>query len=145
MPEITGQGTEFRRWDSGAGTWEKMADIQNINGPTMTRDTIDVTTLDTTGGYRKFIAGLRDAGELTMTMNFARDTYETMKGDFESDTEQNYEIILPDADNTSLEIVGLVTNLPLSIAPNEVITADVTIKITGQPVLESGSGPSAGA
>lgn len=142
---IAGVGTEFRRWNSGTGVWDTIAEINSIEGPGMTRDVIDTTALDTVGGYRTFIAGFRNAGTITLEMNFTRDNYETMKTDFESDTEQNYEIILPDADTTTLEFAGLVTELPLSDPPDDKVTATVVIQISGPVTLESGSGPSAGA
>lgn len=142
MP-IAGVGTEFRRWD-GAGAWAAIAEIMSINGPGMTRDTIDTTALSTVGGYRTFIAGFRNPGTITLAMNFTRDGFETMKTDFENDTAQNYEIVLPDDDNTSLEFEGLVTEMPLTIPPDDKVTMDVTIQITGQVTLNSGSGPSPG-
>jgi len=106
---IAGVGTQFRRWNTATGTWDTVAEINSITGPGMTRDTIDTTALDTAGGYRTFIAGFKNAGTIALAMNFTRDTYETMLSDFESDVVQNYEIVLPDADNTSLEFQGLVT------------------------------------
>lgn len=141
---ISGVGTLFRRWNSTTGAWENIAEITNITGPGMSRESIDTTALDTDGGYRTFITGFRNAGTVTLAMNFRRDEYETMKTDFESDDLQNYEIVLPDDDNTSLEFEGLVTELPLAIPPDEKVTADVTIQISGQVNLESGSGPSPG-
>jgi predicted secreted protein len=145
MAAISGQGTKFRRWDSTTGTWAEIAEITGISGPSMSRNTIDSTVLATTGGYRTFIGALRDPGSITLNMNFTRATYEQMKDDFEDDTAQNYEIVLPDDDNTSFEFEGLVTELPLNVPTDDKITADVTIKISGQVTLESGSGPSAGA
>jgi hypothetical protein len=67
-----------------------------------------------------------------------------MKTDFESDTAQNYEIVLPDTATTTLEFEGLVTELPLTIPPDDKVTADVVIQISGEVTLESGSGPSPG-
>lgn len=138
---FSGVGAEFRRWD-GAGAWAKLAEVNNISGPSMTRETIDVTSLDSAGGYREFIAGFRDAGTISMSMNFTRDNFDTIKGDFESDTRQNYEIVLPDTDNTSFEFEGLVTECPLTIPPDDKVTIDVTIKISGEVTVNSGSGPS---
>lgn len=135
---VAGVGTLFRRWSGTA--WVNIAEINSINGPTMSRETIDVTSLDSTGGYREFIAGFRDAGTVTLNMNFTRAGYDQMKDDFESDTLQNYEIVLPDAENTSVEFEGLVTELPLTISPDDKITVDVTIKISGEPTVNSGSG-----
>ena len=143
MP-ISGVGTQFRRWNATLGQWEKIAEVKQITGPGMSRDTIDTTSLDTTGGYRTYIAGLRNPGTITLTLNFTRTGYDLMKSDFESDAVKNYEIVLPDSDNTSLEFEGLVTELPLTIPPDDVITVDVTIQISGPVTLNSGSGPSPG-
>jgi len=139
---VAGVGTEFRRWDSSK--WLLIAEINSITGPSMSRDTIDVTSLDSTGGYREFITGFRNAGTVTLAMNFTRSTYDDMKADFESNVLQFYEITLPDTENTSLEFEGLVTELPLSIPADDKITADVTIQISGQVVVNSGSGSGAG-
>ena len=138
---VAGVGAQFRRWD-GAGSWASLARVTNIEGPTMARDFIDTTALDTPDGYRTFITGFRDAGEVTLTINFTRDVWEILLADFESNDEQNYEIVLPDSDTSSLEFAGLVTGLPLTIAPDDVITSVVVIKISGKPTLNSGSGPS---
>ena len=135
---ISGVGTLFRRWSGAA--WVNIAEVTNITGPGMTRETIDVTSLDSTGGYREYIAGFRDGGTINLTMNFTRSTYDQMKDDFEDDDAQQYEILLPDAENTSFEFNGLVTELPLTIPTGDKVSVDVVIKITGQVNIDSGSG-----
>ena len=140
----TGIGAQFRRWNVSTGEWDDISDILTISGPSMSRETKDTTVLGTTGGYRTFIGALRSGGTIVFGMLFDRDTYEQMLTDFEDDDPQNYEIVLPDDDNTSLEFEGLVTELPLTIS-EEPMQCDVTIKITGSVNLESGSGPSADA
>jgi predicted secreted protein len=138
---IAGVGTKFRRWD---GTnWVDIAEINSINGPGKSRDTIDTTSLDSTGGYRTFKGGFRDGGTVTLGMNFTRETYDLMNTDFESDDLQNYEIYLPDAENTSFEFEALVTELGLAIPTDDKITADVTLKVSGQVTTNSGSGSDA--
>jgi len=136
---VAGVGTRFRRWNATTTEWSDMAEINSITGPGMTRDTIDVTSLDSTGGYREFIAGFRNAGTVALAMNFTRTTYDLMKTDFEDDDHQNYEIVLPDDEATTLEFEGLVTELPLTVPTDDKITADVTIQITGQVVVNSGA------
>jgi predicted secreted protein len=137
---IAGVGTQFRRWNTTSGAWVALAEVNSISGPTMSRDTIDVTSLDSIGGYREFIAGFRDPGTVQLTMNFTNSTYTLMKADFDSPTEQNYEIVLNDDASTSLEFIGLVTELPIEIPTDDKVTATVTIKISGQVTLNSGSG-----
>jgi predicted secreted protein len=134
-----GVGTLFRRWNATTSKWVNISEINSITGPGMSRDTIDVTSLDSTGGYREFITGFRDAGTVALAMNFTRVTYALMKNDFESDTLQNYEIVLPDMENTTLEFQGLVTELPLTIPADDKMTADVTIQISGEVTINSGA------
>ena len=133
---VSGVGTVFNRWSGSA--WVPQAEINSITGPSMSRDTIDVTSLDSSGGYREFITGFRNPGTVTLSMNFTRTTYEQMLDDFESSTAQNYQIDLPDDENTSLDFIGLVTELPLTIPADDKITADVTIQISGEVALSSG-------
>lgn len=135
---VAGVGTVFNRWNTSTSAWEAISEINSITGPSMSRDTIDVTSLDSTGGYREFITGFRNAGTVVLAMNFTRDTYEQMKNDFESNTAQNYQIVLPDVENTGLDFEGLVTELPLTIPADDKITADVTIQITGKVEITSG-------
>lgn len=139
---IAGVGTVFNRWDptsGSAGGWKKIAEINNITGPGMSRDTIDTTTFDTASGYRTFIAGFRNAGTMTLAMNFTQATYLQMKADFESDTAVSYQIILPDTEQTVIEFDGLVTEIPLTIPTDDKITADVTIQISGPVDVFKGS------
>jgi len=135
---ISGVGTSFRRWDGA--NWVAIAEINSITGPNKSRETIEVTSLDSTGGYRKFIGGFRDGGSVTLPMNFIRDTYDTMNTDFESDELGNYEILLPNDDETSFEFEALVTELGLGIPADDKVTADVTLKVSGQVTVNSGSG-----
>jgi len=136
---ISGVGIELRRYDGAA--WVKVAEILSYDGPSKKRDTIDVTNMDSTAGYKEFIGGFRDSGELKCPMNFTRDTYDLMNDDFESNTKQTYELAIPDDDNTTLSFLGLVTELGFKADTSKQITADVTIKVSGQITLDSGSGP----
>lgn len=128
---IAGVGTVFNR------DGNPLAEVNSITGPSMTREQIDVTSLDSTGGYREFIAGFRDGGTVTLNMNFTADTYMLMQDDFEDDASHAYEIILPDSDGTTVSFNGLVTEIPLTIPTDDKVTADVTIKVTGQVTVTS--------
>jgi len=138
MPAIAGVGTQFLRWN-GSSAWEAIAMVKSITGPSKTRNFIDVTSLDSTGGYREFITGFRDAGQISLNMLYNRDGYELFDADFASATAVYYQIVLPDADGTSLMFQGLVTEMPLTIPTDDAVTNDITIKITGTVTLESGS------
>ena len=135
---FSGVGTTFRRWNGS--TWAAIANVNSISGPSMSRDTIDVTSLDSTGGYREFIAGFRDPGTVQLTMNFSSATYALMKADFDAETLGNYEILFPaEGDNYSFEFAGLVTELPVEITADDKVTSTVTIKISGAVTVNSGA------
>lgn len=123
---ITGQGTIFKR------NGEAIGEINSIDGPTKSRETIEVTRLEDVDGYRQYIAGLREPGTVTLNMNFTRENYDVLNADFESDTIQTYAIELPDEDETVFTFSGFVTELPISIPIGDKITCDVTIQISGK-------------
>lgn len=132
---IAGVGTVFSRKDPTTQEFTPIASINSIEGPSMSRDTIDTTALDTVGGYRTFITGFRNAGTVTLAMNFTAEGFILMKTDFESDVVQQYQIALPDEDQTTLTFSGLVTEMPLTIPTDDKVTVNVTIQISGPVTL----------
>lgn len=138
---ISGVGTIIQKWAIGSSAWTAIAEVTNISGPGMTRDLIEVTSLDSTGGYREFIAGFRDGGNVVLSMNYTRASLDEFLADFESDVIQNYEIVLPDG--TSIEFEGYVQEFPLTIPTDAQITLEATIKVSGQPTINSGQNSTA--
>lgn len=132
---IAGVGTTFERWSGSA--WQFIAEINAIEGPTMDKENIEVTALDTDGGYDEFITGFMEGGTLTLNMNFSRSGYELMKQDFEIDVARDYRITLPDAEDTTLEFEGLVTEIPITMEADNQLTADVTIQVSGEVTIAS--------
>lgn len=139
MGGFTGIGTQLRRWNTTSGLWVEIAEIKSISGPTMSKETKDNTSLGTTGGYRTFVSGFKNAGTISCKMNFTRAGYDILLADFESTENQNYEIVLPDTDNTTIEFEGQVTELPINIS-EDIVESDVTIQISGAVSINSGSG-----
>jgi predicted secreted protein len=128
---FSGVGTQFKR-NSVA-----VAEVNSITGPGMTRATIDVTSLDSSGGYREFIPGFRDGGEISLNMNFSLDSYDDLKLDYESETVQSYSIVLGDTNATTFSFSGYVTSISLAVPLDDKVTSDVTIKISGTVTLDS--------
>lgn len=133
---ISGVGVHLSRWDGSA--YVALAEITSIKGPGKKRDTIEVTNLDSTGGYKEFIGGFREGGTVSLTMNFTRASYDLMNADFETDDVQYYAITIPDAALTTLEFEGFVQELPLNISAKDAITADVTILVSGKVEVHDG-------
>ena len=136
---FAGVGTVFKRAssDSSGALFATLAEVVSISGPNMSRSTIDVTSLDSTGGYKEFIASFRDAGEVSLELNFTRDTYLTLKTDFESSTRKAYQIVLSDTGATTFEFSGLVTALGMAVPMDDKVQATATVKISGQITVSS--------
>ena len=122
---FSGVGTIFKR-----GT-DSVAEINSISGPNMSRGTIDVTSLDSTGGYREFIAGFRDAGEVTLDCNFAIGEWDYWLADFESDTLVTYSIELSNTEASVFSFSALCTALGVAVPMDDKVTCSVTLKISG--------------
>ena len=133
---ISGVGTEFKRGDGASNeVFTTIAEVNSITGPGMTRSFIDVTSLDSTGGWREFITSFRDGGTIALSMNYTLSGYNDMLEDFENDSSVNYQLVLPDTGSTTLEFAAYVTDLPLTIPTDDKITMNVTMKISGQVTL----------
>lgn len=53
-----------------AGTLTEISDVMSVTPPSPTVETIDTTTHGSAGGVREFIAGLIDAGEGSIRINY---------------------------------------------------------------------------
>jgi len=132
----TAMGAQIRRYD---GSWQEIVGVRSVGGPGMTRDQVETTLLNATNGYKTFLPTFRDGGTIPLVVRFSRDEYEQMKADFDSDALVNYELVLPDTDSTTIEFEGFLTELGLPLEITSVIEANMTIKISGNPTINSGS------
>ena len=135
---FSGVGTSFKVGDGASNEqFSAIAEINNISGPNITRDLIDVTSLDSTGGYKEFIAGFRDGGNIDLDMNFTRDGYDDLKAAIDSDEVKNYQVVLGDTTATTFDFAAFCISLSLSTPPTDKVTAKASFKITGTVTLTS--------
>ena len=122
---------------SSSEAFVAVAEVKNISGPDISRDFIDVSSLDSASGYREFIAGFRDAGQVVLTMNYTLDSYDELKLDFDTDTGRNYQIIFGDVGQTTYDFAGWVVGLNHTVPFDDAVTMECTIKIDGPITLSS--------
>ena len=128
---ISGVGTTFAKRNAGSSvSYTTISEVKNIEGPSATRAFLDTTSLDATDGWRTYIPGFKDLGTLTMTINYTKTGYSALLADFSAETPNNYKITLPDS--TTITFDAFLTDLPLTI-PEDIITMNVTFRITGKP------------
>lgn len=133
---ITGVGATFNRGDGlSPETFYPIAEVVSITGPAMERDVIDVTSLNSIGGYREFIGGFSDSGEVSIVFNFTVDAYDDVDDDFEYDRSKNYEIHFDDDAETRFSFSAVVINLSSTVNMQDAVRADATFKIDGRVIV----------
>lgn len=115
-----------------------VAEITSIGDIGVTRDDIDVTHYDSDHGYKEYLAGLADGGEISIEGNLiVGDTngQQGLQADLEAGTIQSFELALPNAANTSWEITASVTSFGTTHPNGDKLGFKATMRITGKPTL----------
>ena len=98
-------------------------------GQSASRDAVDASSMDSTGQYREFIAGMQDAGEITAEMNYAATEVNALETALETEASETWTITL--SDNVTYAASGILTGLDLGVPFDDKVTASITIKLTG--------------
>ena len=134
-------GSDFKVGNDGTTeTFATVAEVLDISGPNMSQDTIEVSSQDSANGWREYIAGWRDAGEVSISANWIPSsatqdgTTGVLSKFLDSDT-HNYQIITPvGSDGTgsvTISMTGIVTGFGVNLPLTEQAKVDFSIKLTG--------------
>jgi predicted secreted protein len=126
-----------------AEVFTKIGQLKDISGPNMSRDTIDVTNHDSPGGFREFLASVRDGGEITFAIEYdpgdaTHDQDTGLLYLFGLNVRTNFQLIFPVASGNGFwgyEFSGVVTGFSPKEPVEGSITADITIKVGGAVTL----------
>ncbi|MFJ8863611.1 phage tail tube protein [Streptomyces sp. NPDC102451] len=132
-------GTQFLRDTNGAGSFTAIANVSDISGPSRSREAIEVTAHDSPNKYREFIKGLKDGGEVEITLNYdpGSSTHAALDADFEEDDLRDYQVILlpGEPDEHTWEFSALITDLGDEFPTDDKAERTATFKISGKPTL----------
>ena len=135
---ISGFGTKLKMGDGASPeVFSDIAAVSKVGGPGVSLDTIDVTADDSPGGYKEYAAGLLDAGEIKLELNFlpANASQAGLLTALTSRAAKNFKLVFPDTANTTWSFSAFVTNFEPDAPVDGKLAASVTLKITGQPTL----------
>ena len=121
MAKYAGKGTTFSFGSTEVGS------LTSIGGVSVSADTIDVSTLDNADGYKEFIAGFKDGGEVSLSGYF----------DY-SDAGQK--ALYTAFESGAVTFNGVVTAIETGVELESAISFDCTIKVSGKPTLAAVSG-----
>lgn len=115
-----------------------IAELSSIGGLSLSADSVDVTTLASTNGYREFIQGFRDAGEVSISGNFKPSDTSGQKAlldNLNDGSIDEYTIEFPTELGFKWTFSAFVTGFSTSASTDGVVTFESTLKVTGKPTL----------
>lgn len=139
-----GYGVMFRRGNEASPeVFSIVGEVKDVNGPDMKRETVDATHSQSPGRWREFISGLRDGGEVSVTVALipsagATSQHKKFVNDFENDNAVAYQVTFPNTAKTFWSFNAFQTALPHAMPFDGEMTHVLTFKITGPPTLADG-------
>jgi len=132
-----------------------IAELTNISGPTMSAEEIDVSSHDSDSGYREFVAGFLDAGEISLEGNLtvAATTDNSLIAAFDDGSQRQFHILFPATGTSTSDLgahpwsgqylrwilSGVVTGVETAAPYDDKLTFSATVRITGEPFLTASS------
>ena len=113
-----------------------IAELTSITGPSMAVDAIDVTSHDSADKYREFVAGLKDAGEISVEGNLITAVQgNLLVANITSGAEVAVIINFGPADPATFTCQGFVTAFEPDSPHDDKLSFSATFKIMGKPIL----------
>ena len=130
---VLAQGTLVRYGDGASPeVFTTVQDVGDIDGPNESSDEIDVTSHSSANAVREFIAGLRDAGEVSfpINLNYNNATHLQLKADKDSGVVRNWQIVIPTSPTTTLAFTAYVKEFGHTFPTDAQAQANVTLRLS---------------
>lgn len=92
--QIISYGAAVERSLDGV-TWARVPECKGVAVPIVETDYVEVTNLDSPGGFKEYIKGLRDAGVISVECGYTAAGYEQQVADQAAPTPIYYRTTLP--------------------------------------------------
>lgn len=134
MAGVNAFGTELRRGDGeDPEVFTALADVTTVGGPSISRETIDVTSHGSEDAWMEFLGGLKDAGEISLDVNYDPAQHDTLMADFNDEAPRNYELAFPTSPETVRVLELILTGFESDAPHDDKLSASLSFKITGIP------------
>lgn len=116
--------------------FDEVAKVISIGGPSMARDSVDDTGFDSPDGYREFILGLKDGGEVSVEFKVKDTTQlDLLTVQLDEDEPGNYKIEWPFSPVITWTFKAGMTGLEFEAPMEDGISGTATFKISGKPTV----------
>ena len=116
-----------------------VAGLKSISGVEVSADQTDVTDLGNQDGYKEYVAGFKDGGEVPVSgyMDGEDKGQEEIYKYLENGEVVDCEIRFPPKIGKSWYFKGIVTKFSTGVEVEDAVTFDASIKVSGKPSLEA--------
>lgn len=131
MAKSRSVGTKFNIGDQAVGG------LSSIGGVEVSSETTDVTALDNTSGYKEYLGGFKDGGEVPLEgfLDGTDTGQDAMYAAMEDQEEHDFAIVFPTAIGKTWTFKGIVTKFATSAAVGDAVKFSASIKVSGKPTL----------
>ena len=130
-------------WGTDGSTYTDIPEVEGLAVPEVQIEYHDVTSFDSTGGFREYIAGLKDAGEITIPCGYTTALYTSAVGYQTNGTLIYFKTTLPletgQTDGDEFEFTGYVTPRLQTNAVGEPIKLELVVRTSGNVTYTAGS------
>lgn len=141
MAGIDAFGIALKRSDMatpGPAVFTAIGNVTSVSGPEIERETYDVTAHDSEDGWREFIGGLKDAGEVSLELNYDPSKHDVLVADFDDTVARDFKLVFPGALGT-WQIKAFLTGFSQEAPVDDKLAAELKFKITGKPTITPGA------
>jgi hypothetical protein len=127
----SGFGATFSYLSTEPSTYTALAEVLSVTPPSINVETIETTHMGSDDGFREYIAGLKDGGEVTVNMNYVEASATLLQTLVLAGVE-TFRVTFPGSSTYTF------SGIPTAFAFDEVVIDDkiamsLTIKVTGKP------------
>lgn len=123
-----GYGSKFAIYNGSA--YIDVAEVTNITWPGYSRDAVDATHMASPNTFREYIAGLMDAGEVSVEINFVPSATDVIVAAMVAGVGQ---FQIEHVSGMKLQFSAIVTGYEAAVPLDDKMTASATFKVTGKP------------
>lgn len=140
MAGLDAFGIALKRSDMATptATFSTIGNVTNVSGPEIERETYDVTAHDSLNGWREFVGGLKDGGEITLDLNYDPRKHDVLVADFEDAAPRDYKLTFPGTlGEWALKLI--LTGFSQESPTDDKMSGSLKFKVSGKPVITFGA------
>ena len=137
MAKSRSVGTKFKIGADAVGG------LSSIGGVEVSAETTDVTALDNITGYKEYMGGFKDGGEVPLEgfLDGVDKGQEAMYTALEDQEEHEFSVEFPAAIGKTWSFKGIVTKFATNAAVGDAVKFSASVKVSGKPTLAKTAAP----